>query len=172
MEATIASLEEIAEEARAFRDDFQSIQLATAASGSAAVASYAPFAFSKRGGFFIYVSELAAHTSNLRDGGDVGVLFVEEESKAANIFARRRLSVTCSPEHLPRGDSDFDEAIHAMTQRFGETMNYLATLKDFHAFELVPREASYVKGFAQAYEFPDAQFDQIRHINDKGHDDS
>lgn len=172
MDTVTDELSDIAEEARTFLEGFQSLQLATAQADAAPVASYAPFAFSNRGGYYIYVSELAPHTRNLLASKECATMFLEDEKDAANIFARRRITTTCEVRYLPRGEAAFETALTAMAQRFGEIVDYLKTLTDFHAFELVPRHAGYVKGFAQAYDFPGADFDRIRHINDKGHDDS
>ncbi|MEQ8661646.1 MAG: pyridoxamine 5'-phosphate oxidase family protein [Gammaproteobacteria bacterium] len=58
MNAPNTPLEEIACEARAFRDSFRTLHLATAAADGTPSASYAPFALSDRGHPQIYVSEL------------------------------------------------------------------------------------------------------------------
>lgn len=169
MNAVPLPLENIAEEARSFRDGFRTLHLATCSASGVPTASYAPFAPSARESFFIYVSELAAHTPNLRAGRAPSVLFIESEQDATHLFARRRLTYSCDVRHLPRNGPGFVEAMDALSARFGEFMHYLRSLTDFHAFELVPRHGAYVRGFAQAYEFPDARFEAIRHINDQGH---
>jgi putative heme iron utilization protein len=171
MSAEPLSLDAIGAEARAFRDAFMTLHLATCTAAAQPVASYAPYALSADGGFYIYVSELAAHTENLKALRETSVLFIEAERDAEHLFARKRLTYTCAVTHLPRGEAPFERALDALALRFGDFIAYLRTLKDFHAFELCPRHASYVRGFAQAFELAGGDFDQVRHVNDRGHRD-
>jgi heme iron utilization protein len=169
MNASTPTLDEIAEEARHFRDTCKSLQLATCSASGVPTASYAPYAPSGRDTFYIYVSELAAHTPNLRSARPVSALLIEDEAQAGHLFARRRLTLSCDSLHLARGTPAFDAALAALAERFGDFMQTLARMTDFHAFELLPRHGSYVRGFAQAYELPGAQFTAIRHLNERGH---
>ncbi|MEQ8663875.1 MAG: pyridoxamine 5'-phosphate oxidase, partial [Gammaproteobacteria bacterium] len=111
----------------------------------------------------------ATHTANLRRGTAVSVLLIEAEQDAAHLFARKRLTLTCIPRHCPRGSDAFERVLTDLETRFGEFIGYLRTLTDFHAFELLPRHATYVRGFAQAYAFPHGDLAAIRHVNDRGH---
>ena len=169
MNAATMPLEEIAGEAAAFRDSFRTLHLATTAADGTPNASYAPFALSDAGHPQIYVSELAAHTANLQRGTAVSALLIEAEQDAAHLFARRRLTLSCTPCPCPRGSDAFARVLANLEARFGEFMRYLRTLEDFHAFELRPHHATYVRGFAQAYEFPGGDLHAVRHINDRGH---
>ncbi|MEQ8231724.1 MAG: pyridoxamine 5'-phosphate oxidase family protein [Gammaproteobacteria bacterium] len=169
MNAPTTPLEDVAREARGFRDSFRTLHLATAGADGTPSASYAPFALSSDDRFQVYVSELAAHTANLLRGTPVSVLIIESEHDAAHLFARKRLTFTCAPQHCPRGSDAFEAVLAGLEERFGEFMGYLRTLTDFHAFTLEARHATYVRGFAQAYEFPDGRLETIRHVNDRGH---
>lgn len=169
MNAPTTPLDEVAREARDFLDAFRTLHLATAAVDGTPSASYAPFALSDSGHMQIYVSELAAHTANLMRGKPVSALIIESERDAAHLFARKRLTFTCTPHHCPRGSDAFEMVMAGLEARFGEFMGYLRTLTDFHAFTLEPHHAIYVRGFAQAYEFPDGVLRDIRHVNDRGH---
>ncbi len=169
MSALPADLDTVGHEARTFRDRFLTLQLATCSNDGVPTASYAPYALSAADTFYIYVSELAAHTPNLHAGRPLSALFIESEADAEHVFARRRLTCRCEVESLPRGDDRFDAALDALRERFGPFMDHLRTFQDFHAFALIPRHAIYVRGFAQAYELPDADFNAIRHQNEQGH---
>ncbi len=169
MNAPTLPLEAIAREACDFRNAFRTLHLATTAADGTPIASYAPFALSASGHPQIFVSELAAHTANLQRGTTVSALLIEAERDAAHLFARKRLTLTCTPRHCPRGSGAFERVLANLEARFGEFMGYLRTLEDFHAFELLPHHATYVRGFAQAYEFPHGDLHAIRHINDRGH---
>lgn len=166
------TLATVADQARAFRDECKTVMLATCSAVGVPTASYAPFALSARGGLYIYVSELAEHTPNLLTGRTASVLFIENEGEGHQLFARRRLVCRCDVIHLPRPQSSFNAALAALRERFGALVDHLATFKDFHAFELVPREATYVRGFGQAYVIPNGDFSSARHRNDRGHDDA
>ena len=102
MNAPTLPLEAIAREAAAFRDAFRTLHLATTAADGTPSASYAPFALSDAGHPQIFVSELAAHTANLQRGTTISALLIEAEQDAAHLFARKRLTLTCTPRHCPR----------------------------------------------------------------------
>lgn len=172
MNAVTETLHDVAAQARDFRALCRTLQLATATADGVPTASYAPFALSARGGFYIYVSELAEHTPNLLAGRLASVMFIEPEHEGHQLFARRRLTCACDVVHLARGGATFDAALAALRQRFGALVDHLAGFKDFHAFELLPRDASYVRGFGQAFVIPSGDFAEARHRNDRGHVDA
>lgn len=169
MNAVAKTIEEVSVEARQFQDEFKTLNLATASDDAIPTATYAPFAPVGDGQFGIYVSELTAHTPNLMAGRPVSALLIESEQDSQHLFARRRLTYTCNVEHMPRDSDGFETILGALQDRFGDFMEFMRTMQDFHAFLLTPIHAAYVRGFAQAYEFPDADFNQCRHVNDKGH---
>jgi len=163
------SLDEILQEAHDFRAAFGSLLLATADAQGVPNASYAPYVTDDAGCYFVYVSELATHTANLRAIPWASVLFIEDEDKAQQLFARRRLTCDCSVEAIGRGTPLWEHVLDRLEERHGKLMAMLRGLQDFHLFRLVPLKAGYVRGFAQAYELGGAQLSEIRHVNDKGH---
>jgi putative heme iron utilization protein len=171
MEAVVDDLADIASEAREFRDQFKSIQLSTATLGGTPTASYAPFVQLQENQFGIYISELAAHTHNLVDNPKASVLFIESEEKTKQLFARQRLAYTCDATLHSRDSDTFLLVIDAMKARFKGIMEHLEKMQDFHVVTLNASHASYVRGFAQAYQFENADLNKIRHINDKGHNE-
>jgi putative heme iron utilization protein len=171
MSAAPLEISEVEQEARDFIHAFQTIHLATADEKAIASATYAPFALDNDN-FIIYVSDLTAHTPNLHRGENISAMLIESEQDAEHLFARKRLTFKCEVEKIARDSEEFDRVMGLMQVRFGEFISYMKKLKDFHAFRLKPVYASYVRGFAQAYEFEKADFSNIRHINDKGHKES
>ncbi|MEM7401332.1 MAG: pyridoxamine 5'-phosphate oxidase family protein [Pseudomonadota bacterium] len=169
MSAVPIDIDEIGPEAEAFLYSFKTLHLATSTADGEAVATYAPYAMDEDGSFIIYVSELSAHTANLQRGAPICALFIEAEQDAEHLFARKRLTYHCNVEEVSRDQPKFDHVMSIMQERFGDFIDYMKKMKDFHAFKLHPTRANYVRGFAQAYEFPDAKFTNVRHINDKGH---
>ena len=70
--------------------------LSTASTESVPEISYAPYVQDRAGDFYIYVSELAAHTANLITNRQASILFIHPESESANLFARERAVLTAA----------------------------------------------------------------------------
>jgi putative heme iron utilization protein len=169
---TKPTLEEILPEALGFPRAFASLLLATADAAGHPHASYAVYLADERGRFHIYISELAAHTANLRIRPEASALFIEDEGQAKSLFGRKRLTCECRAELLLRGAPDWETVMDGFVAKHGKLMEMLRGLQDFHLFRLTPEKATYVRGFAQAYELSGEQLGHIRHINDKGHQPS
>jgi len=172
MSAAKKEIKDVAQEARDFLHAFKSLQLATANSEGIATASYAPFVLDNNDCFIVYVSELSEHTANFKIGKQMSVMLIESEDQAEHLFARKRMTFKCEVKSIVRDTEEFEECMSLMADRFGDFINFLKKMKDFHVFILAPFYATYVRGFAQAYEFEEADFNKIRHINDKGHKQS
>jgi putative heme iron utilization protein len=166
---TKPTLDEILSEALEFHRAFDSLLLATVDGAGNPNASYAVHVVDGQGRFHIYISELAAHTRNLRVKPWASVLFIEDESRARNLFGRKRLTCECRAELLCRGSDEWGEIMEGFVAKHGKFMEMLKGLEDFRLFRLIPEKATYVRGFAQAYELNGEQLGAIRHINDKGH---
>lgn len=134
-------------------------------------ASYAPFIESDRQ-FYVYLSELAAHTGNLSGSGKCAFMLIESEQTASNPFARKRLSMHCEAVKCPRSSAEFDQRMNQFADRFGPFFKNIRELGDFHLFRLTPRSGNYVAGFAQAYTLSGDKLMLIRHRNEKGHGSS
>lgn len=166
---TKPALDEILSEALEFHRTFDSLLLATVDAEGNPNASYAVHAMDGRGRFHIYVSELAAHTRNLRRNPRASALFIEDESRAKHLFGRKRLTCDCRAEAVPRGTAEWEDLMDLFVARHGKFMEMLKGLEDFHLFRLIPEKATYVRGFAQAYALSGEQLGAIRHIDDRGH---
>lgn len=159
----------IESEVLAFPDGFLSLILGTSDAEGLPLASYAPFVRGDSGCFWIYVSELAGHTGNLATNPKASILFIENEADSANLFARKRLTLTCEVLEIGRGKPEFDAILDRFSARHGAIMDVLRPLQDFHLFALQPFKASYVRGFAQAYELHGEALNDIRPRTDRGH---
>ncbi|MFM8397076.1 MAG: pyridoxamine 5'-phosphate oxidase family protein, partial [Pirellula sp.] len=67
-------------------------------------ASYAPFV-EHAGAFYVLISGLAKHTSNLLTTGQCHVMFIADEKDSVNVFARKRVSYTCEVSIIERQES-------------------------------------------------------------------
>lgn len=161
-------LSEILQEARQFHESFDSLLMATS-DQDIPVATYAPYVIDAEGSFYIYVSELSAHTPNLMRNPRASLLFIEDESQAQHLFGRKRVTYTCSAEQVARDSGSFDQIMDRFKEKHGKFMDMMREMRDFHLYRLIPRQANYVRGFAQAYELHGERLGEIRHVNDKGH---
>lgn len=133
----------------AFREGFQTLLLGTFADGVPQV-SYAPF-IDHEGALFIYVSELAAHTRHLLHTRQCAVLLIEDEQTCRNLFARRRIAYRCTAAEVDQAGGPGQEVLDRMQARFGNMIELLRTLQDFHLVRLDVVEGSYVAGFGKAF---------------------
>jgi len=129
----------------------QTLQLATVNQEGEALASYAPFVPGENGEFFVFLSALAAHTRNLTLHPQASLLFIEDESEASNLFARRRVSLSCTAGRLARADQAFFPTMMQFRRQFGAIIDTLIELPDFDLFVLVPTQGTFIRGFGEAY---------------------
>lgn len=132
-------------------EETRSLMLATEAEDGYPEVSYAPYVRGGDGCLYVFVSGLARHTRNLGERPRVSVLLVEDEGKARQIFARKRLSYRCTVDPVSRDDPAWGSLIDAFAARHGEVVSVLRDLPDFILFRLQPRSGNLVIGFGQAY---------------------
>lgn len=154
----------IAEQVNALLSKVASTQIASLDENSQAQASYTPYLWHQHK-VYIFVSELASHTRNLRQRPNASLMMIEDEADAKNIFARQRLILESEAAFIPRDHADWTELLAAFEARHGSTVTLLKKLSDFHLICLTPRRGSYVKGFGQAYAFEGVNFDQARQLS-------
>lgn len=156
--------QKIAQDFSEFIDGFNSLILSTCNSDAVPEASYAPFI---RDGntFCIFVSELAVHTRNLLNNPQASLLFIEDEDKTRNLFARRRATITVKAEEIHRKSAEAERLLDKMEAVLGNTVQLLRGLGDFHLFVFHPVEASYTEGFGKAYRLTGNSLSQVEHLN-------
>lgn len=116
--------------------------------------SYAPF-IEREGKFYCFASELSRHTGHFLESGLACLLFIEDESCSKNIFARRRLTISCSVSEIRRDEDVFKTIVVQMADRLGDTVSILVELSDFHLFQFSPLKGNIVTGFGNAHEIDD-----------------
>ena len=139
------------ERAKVFLSERQTLVLATTGMNGLPTASHAPFV-RKDGNFYVYTSALSRHTRDMQQSPDVSVMIMEDEvAAAANLFARKRLTLSCVAHCVPRGVAEWQNVLDLFEIRFGKPFELIKPLGDFTLFRLVPTDATYVEGFGQAY---------------------
>jgi len=148
----------------ALRDQVDSVQLATLTRDATPEASYAPCVWFE-GDCFVFLSELASHTQNLKHNSSISLLLIEAESAAGNAFARRRISLFGSAQIVARTDDVYLTVIKEFYQRFGEVMKLIEPLADFHLFRIIVQRGRFIRGFGQAYELAGDRLEQLIRID-------
>ena len=156
----------IQKEFNEFMLQFKTLMLATTNAKGEPESSYAPFV-QQDNRYFIYVSELASHTSNLLEQGKASVMFIESEETASNLFARRRATLPVTVEPIERNSPLWEEVMATMEETFGETIQMIKPLTDFHLLALTPQSATYVKGFGKAFVLEGEELSEITHLKGK-----
>ena len=128
----------------------KTLVLGTVGAGGVPTVSYAPFV-RKNTNFYVYTSALSRHTSDMQETQKVSVLVIEDEASAANIFARKRITFSCTVEVIPRGSAEWLHIMDLFGTTFGGIFDLIRPFGDFLLFCLKPYEAFYVEGFGQAY---------------------
>ena len=124
-------------------------------------ASYAPFVIDDDKNIYIYVSGLATHTQNIHNHPFVSVLFIEDEVKTKQIFARRRLNFNCTANLVERETEKWQQIVDKFQIRFGELISTLRSLPDFRIFQLTPKNGRFVIGFGAAYNISSDHINQL-----------
>lgn len=133
------------------RNHFKTLLLATTTLDGTPEISYAPFVCDTDGVLYIYISELALHTANLIANPKASVLFIQDEGESANLFARARISLNCIVQEITQSNPLYNQQLQAMHTAFGEIIQLISSLNDFHLFALQPIQGRYVAGFGRAY---------------------
>ncbi|WP_026604115.1 HugZ family pyridoxamine 5'-phosphate oxidase [Methylomonas sp. 11b] len=161
-------LEQVRAAYTALPQTFSSALMATVSASGEPEASYAAYV-RHDGQYYVYVSELSAHTQNLLHNGRVCLLFVEDEDKAAHLFARQRVTYHCLAGEIDRDTDAFAYIMGLFEEKFGAFIKQLQNMQDFHLFFIRPQRGSFVQGFAKAFSIQGDDLAQIRHVNDVGH---
>ena len=148
-----------------FLTKITSLHLSTIGENGQPESSYAPFVIDQNNNFYIYISSLARHTGNMLDDGRAGIMLIEEEEEAENIFARRRVTFECNVELLERETEDWRRIMLLFDQRGPELMETLRRLMDFQLLRLRAKSGLFVKGFGKTYKISGARMDELSHVN-------
>ncbi|GEA51912.1 heme utilization protein HutZ [Vibrio inusitatus NBRC 102082] len=154
-------------EVQEFRNTCKSLQLATITKEGLPHVSYSPFAFDQAG-YYILVSDLAAHGQNLKGNRNVSIMMVQDEASAKSVHARKRLTFDTTAEHIDKSSKQGKAGVNALIERFGEMAQNLAQLGDFNLYKLTPSSGRYVKGFGQAFNVSGNDLVDFLHLNE-GH---
>jgi len=149
---------------------YQSVVLGTQSSNGYPFSSYAPFYYDGEH-IYIFISNIATHAKNIQTTPRASALFIEDESKSENIFARKRISLQCDVTSLSRDDERFNMIMENFKDKFGAPMiTMLMGMKDFNLYVLRPIYGEATFGFGEAYQIGGEKMNElvVRRV-DKGH---
>ncbi|MGB0911156.1 MAG: HugZ family protein [Nitrospirales bacterium] len=131
--------------------EMRSLQLSTIGEDSIPHCGYTPYLHRAPNSFYIFVSQLAAHTRNLLEKKSVAIMIIADEQSTSQIFARARVNYLCTAKQILSGTPDYEDVLDEYQQRHGKMAGLLRQLPDFMLFELQPQSGQFVMGFGQAY---------------------
>jgi putative heme iron utilization protein len=129
----------------------KTLVMATADKNGAPNVSYAPFVH-RAPPLYVYTSSRSRHTSNMMETAKASVMFIEDEARTKNFFARKRFTCQCSAESVARETTEWRTVMSLFKRKFGKVFDMIRPLPDFVLFRLTPHEGLYVQGFGQAFE--------------------
>ena len=156
--------EEVQAEYLALRDSLKTVHIATQSTDGFPESSYAPYLWFEQS-CYLYLSDLAKHTINLKLNPNIGLLFIESEESSRNLFARRRIILQGEVINIDRKNQLFPQIMSRFRQRFGDFMDVIEPLQDFHLFQVNPKSGRFIRGFAQAFELCGEGLSEVRHVN-------
>lgn len=134
-----------------FIKEFKSTVIGTIDEKGLPFGSYAPFVHHKHR-FYIFISDVATHARNLKRTQKASLLFIEDESKSAQIFARKRISLQCTSKLVERDEKHFNEVMDVFKAKFSEgMMQMLIGMADFNLYALRTDYGEATFGFGEAY---------------------
>lgn len=131
-------------------DAQKSCILATVDASATPYASYATFVLDEET-VYLFISDAARHTQHLLKSPKVSLLFIEDTDQAANIFARKRVTLSCRAEQVGPNAILFETIMTRYEQKYGGIVKHLRTMPDFRLFACHPLNGDAVFGFGEAY---------------------
>ncbi|CAM2772354.1 DUF2470 domain-containing protein [Rariglobus hedericola] len=150
------------------KSGLRTAMLGTASAAGEPDASVVPVVLSADGTLHTYVSEMSAHTKNLRESGRASVMVIEDENTAAQLLARKRLTLRCAAAFIERDTPVFATVMSAMKEKFGPVMQHLEGMTDFHVVQLTPARGRLVCGFGQAFDVDPIDWTKVSHVGGDG----
>ena len=142
-------------------ENYQSVVLGTTGENGYPFSSYAPFYYDEEY-VYIFISNIATHAQNIQRTLQASALFIEDESQNKNIFARRRISLQCDVQSIPREDPHFEAIMDQFKNKFSaEMVSMLMGMNDFNLYRLKPVYGEATFGFGEAYNIGGEKMNQL-----------
>jgi putative heme iron utilization protein len=100
--------------------------------------------------FYIHVSRLGKHTTDMEIDPHVSLLIAETDDRRPDPQTLARVSLRGVAERLPRDDPGYPQVKKNYLERFPEA-EQLFGLGDFNIWRVTPKGGRYVAGFGRAF---------------------
>ena len=100
--------------------------------------------------FYIHVSRLGKHTTDMENDPRVSLLIAETDDRRADPQTLARVSLRGVAEILPRTDPSYPQVKQNYLARFPEA-EQLFSLGDFNLWKITPKGGRFVAGFGRAF---------------------
>jgi putative heme iron utilization protein len=100
--------------------------------------------------FYVHVSRLAQHTMDMLKDKHISLMIAETDDGRADPLSLARVSIRGVVEILPRGEPGYLPIKSMYMERFPAS-EHLFKLGDFELWQIIPKGARYIAGFAKAY---------------------
>jgi putative heme iron utilization protein len=100
--------------------------------------------------FYIHVSRLGKHTTDMENDPRVSLLITETDDHRADPQTLARVSIRGIAEILARSDSGYAQVKKNYLERFPEA-EQLFSLGDFNFWKITPKGGRFVAGFGRAF---------------------
>lgn len=100
--------------------------------------------------FYIHVSKLGKHTTNMENDPRVSLLITETDDRRADPQTLARVSIRGTAEILPRTHPGYAQVKEIYVVRFPEA-EQLFSLADFNLWKITPKGGRFVAGFGRAF---------------------
>lgn len=152
-----------------FLENLKSLTISSIDEKGYPFSSYAPF-IKYNHKYYVYLSSIAKHSSNLTKNKIASIFFSEDEKDCSNIFAKKRVSIQCNVEKLEQNTNQENEILDKFKIKFEKDMiNTLKNMGDFYLFEFTPFYGEAVFGFGKAYNLGGEKFDEFIQRKNGGH---
>jgi len=115
----------------------KTLVMATADEDGAPNVSYAPFVH-RALPLYVFASSRSRHTRNMMETTKVSVMFIEDEVRTKNFFARKRFTCKCVVELVERETTEWRTVMSLFKGKFGKVFDMIRPLPDFGLFRLIP----------------------------------
>ncbi|HUE99222.1 MAG TPA: pyridoxamine 5'-phosphate oxidase family protein, partial [Anaerolineales bacterium] len=100
--------------------------------------------------FYIHVSKLGKHTTDMENNPRVSLLITETDDGRADPQTLARVSLRGIAEILPRTDPGYAQGRNNYLERFPEAEQFFS-LGDFNLWKITPKGGRFVAGFGRAF---------------------
>jgi putative heme iron utilization protein len=100
--------------------------------------------------FYIHVSRLGKHTTDMEANPRVALLIAETDDRRPDAQTLARVSLHAMAEILPRNEPDYARVKQNYLARFPEA-EQLFSLGDFNLWKITPKGGRFVAGFGRAF---------------------